>query len=81
MPDLHQTEPSPGACLSLTWPVQELALAHVSDVQALEQQHQVAQVVLHHAGAARRRHVLLIQRLGVHTDAQTCHRGQREGGN
>lgn len=63
-----------GGASSLTWPVEELALAHVGDVQTLEQQHQVTQVLLHHAGAAECTHALLIEGLGVQADAHACHR-------
>lgn len=55
----------------LTRPVQELALAHVSDIQPLEQQNQVAEVLFHHPRAAGLCHALLIKSLGVQTETKT----------
>lgn len=54
-------------CSGLTWPVQELALAHVCDVQSFEKEDQVAEVSLGYSGTPSFKHSLLIQGLGVQT--------------
>lgn len=53
-----------------TRPIQELALSHVSDVQSLEQQHQVAEVFLHHPWTVDLPHPFFIQSLWIQTDTQ-----------
>lgn len=59
-----------GGLQKVTWSVQELALPHVSNIQPLQQQHQVAEVLLHHTWTVSLRHPLFIQGLGVQTQAQ-----------
>lgn len=48
-------------CISgQTWPIQELALAHISDVQSFKKQDQVAEVRLGYSRTPSFRHSLLV---------------------
>lgn len=62
-----------------TRPVQELALAHVGDVQSLQLQYQVAEVGFGHVRAAGLRHAPLVQGLGVQPKTQAWDRRGRGG--
>lgn len=55
-----------------TGSIEELALAHVSDVQSLEKQHQMTEIRLHDSRKTTFRHFILIHGLRVQPHAHAC---------
>lgn len=54
-----------------TWSVEKLALSHVCNIKPLEQQNQVAKVLLHYSGTTGIDHLVLIHRLRIEAETQT----------
>lgn len=59
-----------------TWPIKKVALAHVCNVQPLEQQDGAAKVSLHEVGGGDSRQPLLIAGLRIEAQAGPCGVGQ-----